>query len=100
MSISPKMLSPPPMETRAFSDAGAAVDRIAEIYERNTAFLRDRFEAYAYGKGLEQRVRAPFRFVRIPPSPHARIDSRLSFGFVAGPGVYDTTVTRPDLFRP
>ena len=25
--------------------------------------------------------------------------SRLSYGFVAGPGVYETTVTRPDLFR-
>ena len=26
-------------------------------------------------------------------------NSRLSYGFVAGPGVYETTVTRPDLFR-
>src|SRR5690606_34771371 len=28
-----------------------------------------------------------------------RLDSRLSYGFVAGPGVHETTVTRPDLFR-
>jgi AMP nucleosidase len=28
----------------------------------------------------------------------ARADSRLSYGFVAGPGVYETTLTRPDLF--
>ena len=27
------------------------------------------------------------------------VNSRLSYGFVAGPGVYQTTVTRPDLFR-
>ena len=27
------------------------------------------------------------------------IDSRLSFGHVAEPGVYATTITRPDLFR-
>jgi AMP nucleosidase len=28
------------------------------------------------------------------------MDSRLSFGHVAGPGLYSTTVTRPDLFGP
>jgi AMP nucleosidase len=28
----------------------------------------------------------------------ARPDSRLSYGFVAGPGTYETTLTRPDLF--
>jgi AMP nucleosidase len=30
---------------------------------------------------------------------HDKIDSRLSFGHVAHPGTYATTVTRPDLFR-
>src|SRR5205814_9201653 len=38
-------------------------------------------------------------FQRITIATHARLDSRLSYGFVAGPGVYETTVTRPDLFR-
>ena len=28
-----------------------------------------------------------------------KVDSRLSFGHVASPGTYATTVTRPDLFR-
>jgi AMP nucleosidase len=28
----------------------------------------------------------------------ARADSRLSYGFVAGPGTFETTITRPDLF--
>jgi AMP nucleosidase len=28
----------------------------------------------------------------------ARADSRLSYGFVSGPGTYETTLTRPDLF--
>jgi AMP nucleosidase len=32
-------------------------------------------------------------------STHARLDSRLSYGFVAGPGVHETTVTQPSLFR-
>src|SRR4029077_3202566 len=29
----------------------------------------------------------------------SRIAWSLSYGFVAGPGAYETTVTRPDLFR-
>jgi AMP nucleosidase len=32
-------------------------------------------------------------------STHARVDSRLAYGFVARPGVHETSVTRPDLFR-
>ena len=44
-------------------------------------------------------MRATYPFVRITTSTHARLDSRLSYGFVAGPGVHETTVTRPDLFR-
>ena len=44
-------------------------------------------------------MRATYPFVRITTSTHARLNSRLSYGFVAGPGVHETTVTRPDLFR-
>ena len=32
-------------------------------------------------------------------STFGQVDSRLSFGHVADPGTYATTVTRPDLFR-
>src|SRR2546429_26805 len=51
------ILSPKPVATEAFTDASAAVARLEEIYERNTGFLRDRFEAYAKGEPLEARVR-------------------------------------------
>jgi AMP nucleosidase len=36
--------------------------------------------------------------VRVHTDTVARADSRLSYGFVAGPGTYETTITRPDLF--
>ena len=91
--------TPPAIATQAFTDAGAAVARLEEIYERNTKFLRDRFEAYAQGASLTGRVRACYPFVRITTSTYARLDSRLSYGFVARPGVHETSVTRPDLFR-
>jgi AMP nucleosidase len=91
--------TPPAIATEAFTSANAAVGRLEEIYERNTKFLRDRFEAYAQGGALTARVRAFYPFVRITTSSYARLDSRLSYGFVARPGVHETSVTRPDLFR-
>jgi AMP nucleosidase len=93
------VLTPQCIATEAFTNATAAVARLDEIYERNTGFLRERFEAYANGESIKTRVRTVYPFVRITTATHARLDSRLSYGFVAGPGVYETTVTRPDLFR-
>ena len=99
MHSAPSVLTPQPVETEAFTDATSAVSRLNEIYERNTLFLRDCFAAYVNGKPLDARVRATYPFVRITTSTHTRLDSRLSYGFVAGPGVHETSVTRPDLFR-
>jgi AMP nucleosidase len=93
------VLTPQSIATRTFTDASAAVGRLEEIYERNTCFLRDRFEAYLDGEVPPTRVRATYPFARITTSSHIRLDSRLSYGFVAVPGTYETTVTRPDLFR-
>lgn len=99
MSPPAKILSPKRIASKAFTDAAQAVARLEEIYERNTAFLCEQFEAYASGKPLKTRVRATYPFVRITTDTYARLDSRLSYGFVSGPGVHQTTVTRPDLFR-
>ena len=93
------VLTPQRIATKAFTDAAAAVVRLDEIYERNTHFLRDCFEAYVNGELLTTRVRATYPFVRLTTLTHARLDLRLSYGFAAGPGVHETTVTRPDLFR-
>src|SRR5271168_43717 len=91
--------SPPAVATEAFTDAHSAIARLEEIYERNTRFLRDRFEAYVNGAALTARVRATYPLVRVTTKTYARLDSRLAYGFVAGPGVHETSVTRPDLFR-
>ncbi len=89
----------PRIPAAAFSDPAAAVARLEEIYERNTAFLRARFEDYLAGRPPAQRVRAAYPYARLAIDTHARLDSRLAYGFVAGPGIYETTITRPDLFR-
>jgi AMP nucleosidase len=92
-------LMPPPIAPKSFTQAGAAIAQIEKIYERNTAFLRSHFEAYVKGEPIAARVRATYPFVRITTSSYGRLDSRLSYGFVAGPGVYQATLTRPDVFR-
>ncbi len=99
MSLFREVATPAPFPTESFDDAAAAVIRIEEIYERHTAFLRTRFEAYLRGEPIAAPVRAFYPNVRVSTATHARLDSRLSYGFVSGPGVHETTVTRPDLFR-
>ena len=39
------IMSPKRFAAEAFTDAAAAVARLAEIYERNVSFLRAAFEA-------------------------------------------------------
>ena len=83
----------------AFTEPQAAVDRLIEIFEQNTAFLRNAFKDLIAGNPREGRVRAFYPQVRLVTDSHVRLDSRLSYGFVSGPGAHATTVTRPDLFK-
>src|SRR3546814_17815945 len=94
-----KILVPDPVPTHSFTDAAAAVARLRAIHDSGTSFLRERFEAHLRGQPLEGRVRACYPFVRIRRDTAARVDSRLSYGFVSGPGSYQTTGTRADLLE-
>jgi AMP nucleosidase len=84
--------------TESFDDPVAAVSRVSAIYEANTAFLRDAFARYRRNEQFTHRVRACYPFVRVRTELNTQIDSRRSYGFVAGPGIFETTLTRPDLF--
>jgi AMP nucleosidase len=87
-----------PFASEHFTDPAAAVERVREIYNANTAYLRDCFKRFSVGENIQQRVHACYPFVRVHTEIGTRVDTRLSYGFVAGPGTYATTVTRPDLF--
>ena len=88
----------PMFEDRTFDDAQAALERVREIFDAGTAHLRTALADYLEGGEPSGRVRAFYPRVRIRTSTVARADSRLAYGFVAGPGTYETTLTRPDLF--
>ncbi|RPE64774.1 AMP nucleosidase [Pacificibacter maritimus] len=88
----------PVRASEKFSDAKAAVVRLQELYTEATTFLIDRFSVAVTSKMPTARYRAFYPEVRVTVRSHALTDSRLSFGHVSKPGVYSTTVTRPDLF--
>ena len=81
-----------------FDDAAAALAQVRHIYDTSIAHLRDCLQRFVAGESLPGRVRACYPFVRVSTRTVARADSRLSYGFVAGPGTFETTLTRPDLF--
>ena len=90
---------PQPIAFEAFDDADKAVERLELIYDRHTAFIRGRFQELLKTSRLNGHVRATYPEIRFGISSHAKVDSRLSYGHVAGPGVYAATVTQPRLFR-
>jgi AMP nucleosidase len=95
----PRLDHPPAWPSEAFRDPAAAVARLTAIYARNTGFLRERFEAVVReGRIPECSVRAVYPDIRITTRSFGRVDSRLAYGFVPGPGTHTTTITRPDLF--
>jgi len=86
-------------KAEAFTDATAAVDRLTELYSQAVDFLRDQFTAAMTETPPDTRIRAFYPEVRLTTASYAQVDTRLSFGHVAGPGTYASTITRPDLFR-
>ena len=89
-----------------FTDAAAAVAQVELIYQTSLTHLREAMRCFVAGEPLPgqtdaaalPRVRACYPFVRVHTESVAHGDSRLSYGFVAGPGRFETTLTRPDLY--
>jgi AMP nucleosidase len=94
------MLSPQFIPPQRYDDPVAALAQVRTIYDHSIAYLREVFLRFVAGEDLPDRVRACYPSVRVHTDTVVRADSRLSYGFVAGPGTYETTLTRPDVFGP
>ena len=85
-----------------FTDPASALARAREIYDSSIAHLRSAMQRFVAGESLPGHVRACYPFVRVQTDTVARLNStdsaRLSYGFVAGPGRFETTLSRPDLY--
>jgi hypothetical protein len=88
----------PHFDVEDFADPAAALARAHEIYDLAVEHLRRGLQHYVDGADIGRHVRACYPLLRVRTDTVARADSRLSYGFVAGPGVFETTLTRPDLF--
>ncbi|RYZ12616.1 MAG: AMP nucleosidase [Comamonadaceae bacterium] len=86
-----------------FTDAAAALEQVRAIYDQGLAHLRDAMLRFVNGESMPGRVRACYPFVRVHTHTASRepvpANAGLSYGFVAGPGRFETTLTRPDLFH-
>jgi AMP nucleosidase len=81
-----------------FKDPHKAVDAIRDIYDAHTAELRDAFGGFVAGKPPSGKTTRCYPFARIDVDNVTRTDTRLAYGFVQQPGLYETTLTRPDVF--
>ena len=95
-------LLPPFIAPTRFTDPALALAHVQSLYQQSVEHLRDAMQRFVAGEVLTDRVRACYPFVRIHTDTVLRTEkhegAHLSYGFVAGPGRYETTLTRPDLY--
>jgi len=84
---------------QSFTDPVLAVEQLCRLYQQAAGYLADRFAEALDSSRPVAHYRAHYPEIRLDVPVYGRTDSRLSFGHVAEPGTYATTVTRPDLFR-
>ncbi|MEA2778698.1 MAG: nucleosidase, partial [Rhodospirillaceae bacterium] len=81
-----------------FRDADAAVARITAIYEASVGRIREAFATLMRG-GEPPPIDATYPYLGVSIGrADLHVDARLSYGVLLEPGVYGTTLTRPDIF--
>ena len=88
-------------DLRSFDEPIAAIERITEIYVEGRALLKDHFDRFVGGERSGPKVDAcyPYLQLEVTSLPSAGARGPLSYGAVAEPGIYGTTLTEPALFR-
>lgn len=97
MTLTLKKIKP-----RKFKDAVKACAAIEDIYRQHIDFLRWKFDEFSQGKMPKEKVSGFYPYMRVEVSG-AQIkrkpsETRHAYGFVSKAGVYETTLTRPDIF--
>ena len=80
------------------TDAAQALAQIQQLYREQIEHLRSAMQRFVAGETPAVPVHAYYPVVRMKTTTVARADTKISYGFVEGPGTYEATLTRPDLF--
>lgn len=93
---------PPSTAPTRHAEPQAALDQLQAVYFQQINHLREAMQRFVAGESFPGRVRGCYPYVRIHTDtvvPQAVLEnSGLSYGFVAGVGRFETTLTRPDLY--
>lgn len=95
------MHSPSFIAPQSYRTADEALAAAQRIYDASVQHLRESLKEFVAGRDFDSHVRACYPFVRLRTHTLIRAakgNRHLSFGFVASTGVYETTLTRPDLY--
>jgi len=94
--------APKTTKPQHFTEASKAVKAIEDIYYAQVDYLRATFDEFSNGKMAKARTQGyyPYLKIEVTESSFKKLasGSKHSFGFVTKPGVYETTLTRPDFF--
>ncbi len=91
-------LAQPADQPQSFTNAADAVTHLQLLYDRAVVYLQDAFNAVMNDTAPEQKYRAFYPEIIVEITSYTPVDNRLSFGHFPEPGIYGTTVTRPQLF--
>lgn len=92
------MLTPPLFPPAQFNDPVAALNYARTIYDGSVRHLREHFKRFLGGERPLPHVRACYPYVRLQVDAESQPVTQLSYGFLAGAGTYEATLTRPELF--
>ncbi|HEU4460938.1 MAG TPA: AMP nucleosidase [Methylibium sp.] len=93
------MSSDPISAPRLHHDPHAALAHARAIYDEAVARVRGDLQAFVAGRDpIDRQAACCYPRVTVRTYAATRADTPLAYGFVAGPGRYETTLTRPDLF--
>ena len=83
-----------------FTDPVAAVARVEEIYRENVDTIRRAFAKFSSESNNATGIEAYYPYLGIElAASDLQVDSRPAYGTAPAPGIFGTTLTRPDLFR-
>ena len=85
-------------EEKTFDDPLEALAHIEKLYTHNILYLRQEFEAYARDQEHAEQVRACYPYIRVEVKKRHTPKDGVAFGYVSQPGIYESTITRPDIF--